>query len=84
MKTVVLRTDPKTITNCTQCPNHRVERDPDPDDWFCDDDVKVRCLLSKAGYDGNRCQEPFVTVACRPYNVVKECGVPDWCPLSVA
>lgn len=72
-----------TITNCTQCPNSRVERDPDPHDWFCDDDVKVRCLASKATYNARspRCRNPFITVGCRPYNTEKECGIPNWCPL---
>lgn len=61
----------KIYTNCTHCPCHKVMSDPDPDDWFCDDDVKVRC--TKAHLD--------ITVACRPYNIRKECTVPSWCPL---
>ena len=81
MKTVVLKTPDAVITNCTQCPHHEVERDPDPHDSFCYDDVKVRCKLSTASYRGNRGQEPYVTVACRPYNVAKESTVPHWCPL---
>lgn len=63
-----------TITNCTKCPHHEVRSDPDPDDWFCDDDVKVVCKL--AGKE--------ITVACRPYNIVKESLVPAWCPLVKA
>jgi hypothetical protein len=53
------------------CPHHRVERDPDPYDWFCDDDVKVVCTLAQRD----------ITVACRPYNKRKESDVPQWCPL---
>lgn len=62
------------MTLCIECPHHAVLRDPDPDDWFCDDDVKVVCTKAKRN----------VTVACRPYNTNKEfeTGIPDWCPLK--
>ena len=37
----------KTIVNeiekCTQCPHCTILPDPDPYDWFCDDDVKLFC-----------------------------------------
>ena len=56
--------------NCTKCPEHSILPDPDPDDWFCDNDIKVLCTVTKR----------FVTVACRPYNIKKECDVPKWCP----
>lgn len=59
------------ITNCIDCPFHKVESDPDPDDWFCDDDVKVVCTKAKKD----------ITVACRPYNTRKESSTPKWCPL---
>ncbi len=59
------------MTNCLQCPHHEILPDPDPDDWFCDDDVKVFCHKA----------EKDITVACRPYNVEEESVVPDWCPL---
>ena len=61
-----------TIKNCTECPFHEVLPDPDPYDWFCDDDVRVYC--NKANKN--------ITVACRPYNIKKESEVPDWCPLG--
>ena len=60
-----------SITSCTECPFHKVLPDPDPYDWFCDDDVKVICTK----------QSREITVACRPYNIVRETPVPDWCPL---
>ena len=44
--------------NCIDCPAHRVLPDPDLDDWFCDDDVKVVCGHAKRN----------VTAACRPIN----------------
>jgi hypothetical protein len=59
------------IENCMDCPNHQVQCDPDPDDWFCGDDEKVVCKVSGK----------TVTVACRPYNKRKECEVPKWRPL---
>ena len=59
------------INNCIDCPFHDVLPDPDPNDWFCDDDVKVICRkLNKE-----------VTWMCRPYNIRKESEIPDWCPL---
>ena len=57
--------------NCIDCPKHKIEIDPDPDDWFDDDDVKVLCSLN-----GKE-----ITCGCRPYNVRKECKVRGWCPL---
>jgi hypothetical protein len=27
------------IKNCTDCPFHEVQPDPDPNDWFCQDGV---------------------------------------------
>lgn len=61
----------KKLTNCTQCEFHEVLPDPDPYDWFCDDDVKVICTKKRKN----------ITVACRPYNTKKETLIPDWCPL---
>lgn len=59
------------IENCMDCPNHKVLSDPDPYDWFCDDDEKVVCIK----------MDKTITVACRPYNKRKECKIPNWCPL---
>jgi hypothetical protein len=58
------------INNCMDCLSHQVFLDPDPNDWFCDDDVKVICSVN------NR----QITGACRPYNTRKECDIPTWCP----
>lgn len=82
MKKVVLKTPDVVIDNCISCPHHKVESDPDPHDSFNNDDVKVRCTLSKATYRGNRGVEPYVTVACRPYRTRQESDVPRWCPLE--
>ena len=62
------------ITNCIDCPFHKVLMDPDPDDWFCYDDVKVVCTKAEPRKE--------ITVACKPYNIRKESAVPKWCPLK--
>lgn len=59
------------INNCMDCSMHRVQADPDPDDWFCDDDIKVICKI--CGLE--------ITVACRPHELRKECDIPEWCPI---
>lgn len=58
------------ITNCIDCPSHEVRPDPDPDDSFCDDDIKVVC---------NSCKKN-ITVACRPHHLRDECEISEWCP----
>lgn len=69
---ILVETKTTVINNCTECPFHEVQPDPDPNDWFCDDDVKVYCHKSKKN----------VTCACRPYNIKKESEVPEWCELQ--
>lgn len=64
----------KKIKCCMDCSYHKVLPDPDPYDWFNDDDVKVKCTLSRK-------EKPFITVACRPYNTRRETLIPKWCPL---
>ena len=59
--------------NCLDCPKHHIAPDPDPHDWFCDDDVKVVCDEARRN----------VTVACRLYNIRKESEIPEWCPLKI-
>lgn len=73
---------------CTECPNHRVVPDPDPTDWFCDDDCAVLCTLKKATSKdplsncGHAWEFKAVSLSCRPYQVTKESPVPSWCPLK--
>jgi hypothetical protein len=75
-------------SNCLDCPFHKVIADPDPHDWFNDDDQAVVCrkvnndsidLNSK--YVADRQAFKTVTVSCRPYNLRKESNTPKWCPL---
>lgn len=72
---------------CTECDSHLIIKDPDPYDWFCDDDVAVVCKLSpnpkkneKSEYLSDRSDFRSVASSCRPYNVKKEAIVPSWCP----
>jgi hypothetical protein len=60
------------FTNCIDCPHHLVLPDPDPNDWFNDDDMKVVCVKA----------QKQITCACRPYNLRKESSTPTWCPLT--
>lgn len=71
------------LESCMDCPNHRVISDPDPYDWFCDDDVAVVCTKKEKSKDTIPNGQPFkvITQACRPYNTRRETNIPDWCPL---
>jgi hypothetical protein len=69
------------------CPNHIVEADPDPHDWFCDDDQAVLCKLAenvekkKRWWDGFEWEFRPIIWSCRPHHKRKECDRPEWCPL---
>lgn len=75
--------------NCLDCKYHKIINDPDPDNWFCDDDVAVICLHDvvsqtidlTSNYRSARQKHKCITVACRPYNTRKESKQPSWCPL---
>ena len=59
-------------------PNHDVIPDPDPDDWFNDDDVAIICHLARN--PEWRC----VAFGCRPnrHMLAEESAIPTWCPLK--
>ena len=59
------------INNCIDCLHHDIQPDPDPDDWFNNDDIKVYCEKAKK----------YITRMCRPHHTRDECNIPDWCPL---
>lgn len=74
-------------TNCIDCPNHCTIPDPDPDDWFCDDDKAVVCTKAKndkqdpnSRYIADHSPHRHITVACRPYRTRDESVTPSWCP----
>jgi hypothetical protein len=77
------------LVKCIECKYHKIINDRDPDDWFCDDDVAVICLLTKndkrktnSKYISDNSEHRCITVACRPHHVSKETNIPDWCPLD--
>jgi len=79
----------KTYKNCIDCPNHRVINDPDPEDWFNDDDVAVVCILAKNDEKGKFPESVayaqdfrVITSMCRPYNTREESKTPASCPLK--
>ena len=64
---------PKTERrSCEGCPSCEIRITPDPDDWFCDDDVTVLCKAVSGGY--------VMAKQIRPYLVHERCPVPQWCP----
>lgn len=77
----------KTKT-CMKCPNHLVVCDPDPTDWFCNDDKAVLCKLMKNDKNvqyytaslGYFKYKP-ITTSCRPHHLIQETSIPKWCPL---
>lgn len=76
------------LDNCIDCPHHKIVPDPDPTDWFCDDDVAVLCTKSenttkgKAWKSGEVWPHQAVTTSCRPYGTKDESERPTWCPLT--
>jgi hypothetical protein len=77
----------KLPDNCMDCTHHKVVRDPDPTDWFCDDDVAVLCQLmppakgDTAWASGQQFQHRAVTISCRPHKTRDESKTPAWCPI---
>lgn len=61
----------KEITQCRECPHCRIVPDPDPSDWFNDDDEKAFCR--EAGHK-------LIENMLRPYERII---IPDWCPLRI-
>ena len=75
------------VKSCVSCKSHKIIADPDPSDWFCDDDVALVCTLvknrnrkSKSRYLADKNEFKSVMVSMRPYMVEKETPIPDWCP----
>lgn len=76
------------ISNCLDCPHHKVIDDGDPYDSFCSDDMAVVCKLTpnntlnlESVWVVDRNKFRGVSFSCRPYNLRKESSVPNWCPL---
>ena len=76
-------------SNCMDCGHKSVISDPDPNDWFCDDDKAVVCKITpnptqntKSKYIADHSAFRAITCSCRPYNLRKESNTPAWCPLK--
>jgi len=76
------------IENCLDCNFHKLIPDPDPNDWFCDDDESVVCTKTlnpdrndHSEYASDRNVNRSITCSSRPYQTRRDCAVPDWCPL---
>lgn len=72
---------------CINCAFHSIIRDPDPVDWFNDDDVALVCTQKKnshinpdSKYLADRNPHKVVGGSLRPYEV-KRVDSPAWCPL---
>jgi len=76
------------INSCISCPYHKVIKDPDPDDWFNDDDMAVVCTKlpndeigkyrSPAYFIGQNYK--VVSSALRPPELSNFNWIPDFCP----
>lgn len=80
-----------TINHCIDCPHHRIMSDPDPDDWFNDDDEALVCLHPECHREYSsaeeRCYRGWKSVviegSCRPYEIPK-ITIPEYCPFLLA
>lgn len=74
------------ITDCSQCPHYGTAADPEPNDWFCDDEQYGFCKITPNDArtpDSNYVSDPmFKTLykSRRPCEVGK-LPVPEWCPM---
>ncbi len=75
------------LSSCVDCPAHQIIKDPDPTDWFNDDDVAVVCTETEhanrnpgSRYHADRSPHRPVAVGCRPFYAEREAQVPKWCP----
>ncbi|WP_415913388.1 hypothetical protein [Neptuniibacter sp. QD37_11] len=74
-------------SSCLDCPKHQVIPDPDPDDWFCDDDKAVVCKLAlnderdtSSKWASDHSVYRSIARSARPHHLKKESNTPDWCP----
>jgi hypothetical protein len=77
----------KKIESCLDCRDHDVIADPDPNDWFCDNDVAIICKLAKniykdsnSKYSSDRQEFRILASSCRPYELKRSSKIPKWCP----
>lgn len=71
--------DKREWKGCAICTYMKIFPDPDPRDWFCDDDEKSVCTYLTDTSKGG----PTIAQACRPYQTMSDsCYVPNWCPIG--
>jgi hypothetical protein len=78
----------KDFESCMDCVSHDIIKDPDPNDWFCDDDCAVVCTLmpnddidENSEYLSDRSPLKCITKSCRPHRTrVETTPIPKWCP----
>ena len=80
----------KKMSSCLACAFHRVISDPDPYDWFCDDDEAIVCTKTPnpdrkknmaSKYVADHSEFRVVISGVRPHHLERESSVPKWCPL---
>lgn len=64
----------QNITKCMQCSNCKTIVDPDPNDWFCADDMKAVCSAK---------ENKVIEGSLRPWEINKV-EIPNWCPLMAS
>ena len=76
------------LVRCCSCAKHLVIPDPDPDDWFNDDDCAIVCTIvpndkqiCNSKYLADRSEFKQVSSSLRPYEA-SDVARPKWCPLS--
>ena len=76
------------MINCIECQFHKIIQDPDPHDWFNDDDEAIVCTKctqipdTKSKYSADRSSNKVIEGSLRPYET-KNVKIPNWCPISI-
>lgn len=80
------------MKSCLECRYHEKITDPEPNDWFCDDDITVVCTKKpnpnkdlNSDWVSDWSDYRHVCESCRPHRLEKDCletGIPDWCPIK--
>lgn len=73
------------ITNCLDCPHHKVMQDPSSDDsWDFHDESAFCTKAPKHASRKTRWNPEGLRHIAGPDRSVrrKECSIPDWCPLG--
>lgn len=66
--------------DCHKCKHCKIIEDPDPTDWFCDDDESIVCTAKSSNIkwdshfynEGDKIPFTYISVSNRPYQTKKE------------